>query len=79
MLWMTSLASLIQTRKGSWWGRVHRVYQTRSSSAVGSTMVSDLAQLMALLEAGEPWHMGTTRYCITRKRYPGIGKLIPSR
>ena len=50
----------------------------RGVDVVGSTMVSDLPQLMTLLEAGEPWHRGTTKYCITRDQYPGIGKLIPS-
>jgi len=50
----------------------------RGVDVVGSTAVSDLAQLMTLLKTGQPWRMGTTKYCITRNQYPGIGKLIPS-
>jgi uncharacterized protein (DUF4213/DUF364 family) len=50
----------------------------RGVEVVGSTTVSDLPHLITLLEAGEPWRMGTTKYCITRDQYPGIRKLIPS-
>ena len=48
----------------------------RGIDVVGSTMVSDLPRLEALLEAGEPWAAGAVKYCITRDRYPGIREMI---
>ena len=50
----------------------------RGVDVVGSTMVCDLPGLEALLEAGQPWAEGTTKYCITRDQYPGIRQMIRS-
>ena len=50
----------------------------RGVDVVGSTMVCDLPRLETLLEAGQPWAEGTTKYCITRDQYPGIRQMIRS-
>tara|TARA_B100001964_G_scaffold243727_1_gene322590 strand:- start:1208 stop:2041 length:834 start_codon:yes stop_codon:yes gene_type:complete len=48
----------------------------RGIDVIGSTTVVDLNQLLPRLAAGESWGIGTAKYCISRKNYPGIHKLL---
>ena len=48
----------------------------RGIDVVGSTMVTNPKRLKGLLEAGQPWHEATAKYCITRSNYPGIDQLL---
>ncbi|MBT7353710.1 MAG: hypothetical protein HN810_06300, partial [Acidiferrobacteraceae bacterium] len=50
----------------------------RGVDVVGSTTVIDLPGLLTRLEAGKSWNAGTAKYCIARKDYPGIVRLLTS-